>query len=129
MRQAFRAKSLLRCAPGGLNWLGRRDVLNTYHFHFKDECGIWSDDVARSALAISQIRRDENLPLGSYGHELQDFLETGNNIFYFKGHGFSRPRGAVKLGPVKERSLVVAQDRVGFHRLLPLTGRQNFVLQ
>ena len=82
--------------------MGRRDRLNAYHFYFKNERGIRTDDVACPALAIGQVRRDENLPLGPYGHELQDFLETGDDAFNFKGDGFSRPRRAVKLGPVKE---------------------------
>src|SRR5258708_23386266 len=94
-----------------------RFPLNTYQFNFKNERGVRRDNAASAAFAVAQTRRNENLPLGTRGHELQDFLETGNDFIHLKGHRLPGFFGAIELGPVNECPLVIAQDRVGLREL------------
>src|SRR5579863_2920764 len=102
---------------------GIRLGLNANQLNLKDERGIGTDDAASAAFSVSQIGGHDNLPLGTHGHELQHFLETGNHIFHFKRHRFPGLFGTIELRSVHKRSLVVAKNCVGFRRLFPIASR------
>ena len=58
----------------------RRDQLD-----FKDEGAVRSNFGAGAALAVGQVRWDEQLPFGALFHQLQGFLPAGDDPVGPKG--------------------------------------------
>src|ERR1700686_1465577 len=97
-------------------------------FDFKDERGVGLDGIARAAIAIGQLGRDDELPFGSHGHELESLSKTGDDSFDLERGRLPRPVRAVELGPIDQRSPVLAHDRVGVGGLLAFASLEDLVL-
>src|SRR4051812_26535196 len=68
LKRVFRRRGLLQ----GIRCRGRRGF-NPEQFHVEDQSGVGSDQVARAAVAVGKIGRDEQTPLGTHRHQLQAF--------------------------------------------------------
>ena len=104
-------------------------ILNREQFDFKDQRGIGTDFGARTTLTIGEARRDEELPLRPYGHELQCFRPTLDDLTHSKRGGLPTFIRAVKFLAIDERAPVVTNNCIGRGGLRASTGRQNLVLQ
>ena len=104
-------------------------ALNRNQFHIEHEGCVRSNDATRTALAIPETWRNDDLPLGPNRHEHQCFLETRDDRLYFEWHWLACFGGTVKFSAVREASRVVAHHGIRFDRLLPLPRLDHFILQ
>ena len=107
-----RAFGGLGCAVtlGGLLRLGRR--LDGEKLHLEDERGVRADVLASPALAVGQLGRHEQLPLGADLHQLQGFRPPGDHLVGSELRRLAALVGAVELLAADQSAAVVNADRV-----------------
>src|SRR5215831_16883104 len=71
--------------------------LNGVELDFKDEGRVGANVCARTVGAVSKIGRNEKLPLGADGHELESFGPSFDHAIDRKGGGLAALVGAVKF--------------------------------
>src|SRR5208282_1391731 len=107
-----------------------RLFLDREQFDLKNQSRIGLNSTALlPPLAIGKVRRDEELPLRSHGHELQRFCPPFDNLTDSKRRRLSALVGTVKFRAIDESATVVANHRVGRGGLQSGSGGQNLVLQ
>src|SRR5215475_10406516 len=92
-----------------------RELLDRKQLHFEDQSSVWWYFRHRhSFFAVRQLGRNEDLPLGTCGHELQGFLPARN-------HSLNRERNRravlpliriVELGSVQQTAFVMAHGSI-----------------
>src|SRR5229473_4555935 len=105
--------------------------LNREQFNFKNQGRTGTDTRARvrSAIAITQIRWNKELPFRSHRHELETFRPTLDDASHWERRRLSALVGAVEFLAVNQRAPVVTRDRVGRGGLWSGALGQNLVLQ
>src|ERR1700737_1606553 len=86
--------------------------LNREQLDFEDQGGVGADFGAGAARSIGKVSRNEKLPLGAYGHELQSFGPTLDNATNRDGSGFAAFIGTIKLAVVNQGALVIDHHAV-----------------
>ena len=80
---------------------------------FENKRGVGADVAARAARPISQVRRNEELPLGSHGHEQQSFRPPLDDLSDGEGGGLAALIRTIKFRAVEECTAIVDGHRVG----------------
>src|SRR5260370_4476715 len=103
-------RALLAVLALGFGWDGGE-------FDLEDQRSVRADRAPGPALAVSQLRGDEQLPLRSHGHELQRLSPAFDHFVDRKGSRLATLVGTVELRVVQERAAVIANDGIGGCRL------------
>ena len=82
-------------------------------FHLKDQRGVGGNPARAAALAVGELRRNEQLPLVADLHQLQGFRPTWDDSVDRKLSRLAALDRAVEHFAVDERAVVVGADRVG----------------
>src|ERR1700693_1594579 len=111
----------------------RRSVplLDRKEFKFVDQHRVWPDLLTFGALSICKPRRNEDLPLSSYGHELQDFPQPSDNMGRrdFDSRWVTVRVRAFELRPTDQRASVIYFDSIVDGRFFSVRILNNLVLQ
>src|SRR5579863_10144473 len=110
-----------------------RLFLDGEKFHFEDQRGVGSyyirPPLTRAALAISQVRRHKQFPLGTNWHKLQRFRPTFDHLADRKCRGLAALVGAIEFGAIYQHTFIVALNLIGSCRLRAGSCLQDLVLQ
>src|SRR5947209_1132170 len=82
-----------------------------------------------SRCSVSEIGRDEELPLGANRHELKGLGPALDDSVHREGGRLAATVGAVELGPIDQYAPVIAYYRVIDCGLLSVTRLQDLVLK
>src|SRR5262249_16710451 len=109
-------------------WLERRLRLNRNQLHFEDQ-RLFRTNRAFSRWTIGEIGRNEELPLGSYGHQLQSFRPAFDYAAQREGGRLVAFVGAVELGAVDEGPTIIANHGIAGCGLGTGAWSEDLVLQ
>ena len=104
-------------------------VLDGQQLDVENQRRIRADLAARAAFAVSQIRRNVQLPLGSDRHQLQRLGPALDDLPDRERRGLAALVRAIELRAVDQRAAVVGNDGVAGGRLGSVTLLDDLVLQ
>ena len=90
----------------------RRELQNFQQLNFKDQCAVRRDGRTRATLAVSEVMRDVQLPLGADRHQGQEFLAQNA-----QREGVSSTESGLQFSVITqgEGTIPGRQDRVRVH--------------
>src|SRR5207249_3021166 len=109
-----------------------RTTLSRLHVHQLDleyESRVRTDIPAGASFAISEIRRDENLILRTWFHQLQCFRPAFDDAIHRKSRRLPAFIGTVELGAIDKSPTVIYHHCVGLFRGRTASLFQHLVLQ
>src|SRR5512145_170342 len=117
------------CGAGAATPFPECALLDPEELDLEDEGRVRPDLAPRPALAVGEVRRDEELPLVAHLHELERLGPPGDDALDRERRRLAALVGTVELRPVDQRAAVIRLHGVGRLRRGAVTRLDHLVLE